>query len=146
VARKQVLSREQLIKAITALIDLAIESGREALIGEMLAGVSRKAPAKRVKIAPAREETKIANLELPLLSPQKRGARDRAPHGEIKATVNNAIYAHPQGIKRPEIVEYARDRLGVIVKPGSLKNAIRLLKADRAITNREGKWFPTHGE
>src|SRR5262249_34035972 len=134
-------SRDQLLRAFTVLLDAAIESGREQMRQEIY---ERVAPARQRQSRPATATAESAPIDFPLtnISPQKRGAQDRARHGAIKKAVEAAVKAHPEGISRPEIVRYAKDKLGVTIKAGSLKNAIRILKEDNLIHNRDRKWFP----
>jgi hypothetical protein len=129
-------TREQLVHAFASLLDEAIEIGRQGMLDELLAQVDKATSGggARAKAAVSHRQT---------VSPQKRGAQDRAAHGAIKGAVRDSIYAHPEGISRPDIVRYAQERLNVTIKEGSLKNAIRILKDEKEITNRERKWFPT---
>lgn len=131
------LTREQILKAVTHFIDEAFAAGREQMRQEILKQVAPQRERAIKAIQSAKELFDDTDL-----SPQKRGAQDRAEHGAIKKAVRDAIYAHPNGISRPQIVRYGRDKLDVIIKDGSLKNAIRILKAEKTIRNANRLWFP----
>lgn len=106
-------------------------TGRRSVVEGLLASVEKD------------NVPKTSGRALVTETPQKRGARNRAAHGAIKAAVREAIYAYPEeGVSRPGIVSYAAQRLGVTIKPGSLKQAIRILKAEGVITNANHMWFP----
>ena len=77
------------------------------------------------------------------MSPQKRGAQNRAPKGRIKGTVAEVIAKVPDaGITRSELRDEASRLLGAPIKEGSLKQALRLLREDGDIENRDQRWFP----
>ena len=131
-------SRAELLADLAALIDEAMEAGADALIADLQSKAQRIRPQPRQQQAAAPPRNGGHSM-----SPQKRGAQTRAGHGVIKDAVRVAIYANRDGISRPRIVRYALEELGVTVKDGSLKNAIRILKADGDIRNAKGEWFPT---
>ena len=78
-----------------------------------------------------------------LMSPQKRGAQNRAPKGLIKGTIRELIYSNPRGISREQIRTVAQTTKGLTIKDGSLKQGLRLLSKDGDIVNRHRMWFPT---
>ena len=76
------------------------------------------------------------------MSPQKRGAQNRAPKGRIKGAVAEVIARVPDaGITRAELRDEASKILGAPIKEGSLKQALRLLKDDGKIENRDLRWY-----
>ena len=77
------------------------------------------------------------------MSPQKRGAQNREKKGVVKGTIRTIIDNSPEGISRGKIREVAQTLFGLTIKDGSLKQGLRLLKADRKIENRDQLWFPT---
>jgi hypothetical protein len=77
------------------------------------------------------------------LSPQKRGAIGREPKGVVKGAIKDVIYANPQGITRSAIVLEAKTTKNLVIKDGSLRQGLRLLKKGNDIENRNGMWFPT---
>lgn len=77
------------------------------------------------------------------MSPQKRGAQNRAPKGRIKGTVGHVIIrAAGFGITRSDLRDEASKLLGEPIKEGSLKQALRLLREDGVIENRDLRWYP----
>jgi hypothetical protein len=77
------------------------------------------------------------------MSPQKRGAQNRAPKGRIKGTVAEVLAKVPDaGITRSELRDEASRLLGEPIKEGSLKQALRLLREGGDIENRDLRWYP----
>jgi hypothetical protein len=134
-------SKEELLATLSKIVDEAIALGRSetmSMLGRMIEDANQF-PGNTITIDAGKHSATF-------VSPQKRGARQRARHGAIKAAVEETINHHPNGIGRADIVKYARDHLGIIIKEGSLKNAIRILKSERTIYNKDAKWFPAHPE
>lgn len=85
-------------------------------------------------------------LQMPLagiMSPQKRGAANRAPKGVVKEAIRAAVYSNPRGVSRDGVRKYASVALGVPVKEGSLKQGLRLLSLAKEVENRDRLWYPT---
>jgi hypothetical protein len=78
------------------------------------------------------------------MSPQKRGAQNRAPKGLIKGTIKDLIYnAGPEGITAAQIRDVAKIHKGVTIKDGSMKQGLRLLQRANAIERKGTLYFPT---
>lgn len=80
-----------------------------------------------------------------LMSPQKRGAVNRAARGAVKQVVGMLIQDSPDGISREKIRQRAAfvNEGRFVLKEGSLKQALRLLRESGKIENRGRKWYPT---
>ena len=128
------ITKEQFAQTLATLVERAWESAREEMRVELLQ-----------KLSPPNQQTPIFRGTV-TPSPQKRGAQGRAEHGSIKKAVRRTVYDHPKGIKRADMFRYAREKLGVEVKSGSMKQAIRILRLAKDIHNRDGKWFPSRDE
>lgn len=128
------ITKEQFVHELAALVDKAWESAREEMRIELLQKLS----------PPSQQEPLFRGTVIS--SPQKRGAQGRAEHGSIKRAVRTTVYDHPKGIKRADMFRYAREKLGVEIKSGSMKQAIRILRLAKDIHNRDRKWFPSRDE
>jgi len=77
------------------------------------------------------------------MSPQKRGAQNRAPKGLIKGTIKDVIFnAGPEGITAAQIRDVAQISKGVTIKEGSMKQGLRLLQQNEAIERKGTSYFP----
>jgi len=76
------------------------------------------------------------------MSPQKRGAQNREKKGVVKNTIREIIYQNDGGTSREGIRRMAQAHKGLVIKEGSLKQALRLLQMAGEIENRDRLWFP----
>lgn len=141
------------IPLLHELWDRCEQETRDKIASELVRGItSGRMMGSLLQVQPARAAPQ-AGLGLPeppqkgsalsAMSPQKRGAQNRAPKGRIKGTVAEVIERVPDtGVTRSELRDEASKLLGKPIKEGSLKQALRLLREDGKIENRDQRWYP----
>ncbi len=127
-----------------ALLD-RIKDSLEPLIDTVWDASAAATRADMLRVLGAQTEPPNHLVPLPApppASPQKRGAANRLGRGRVKAAVHTIIQAEHDrgGATREEIRRKAPAFLGVPIKEGSLKQALRLLRKEKKIETRNSRW------
>lgn len=138
-----------LIPLLHELWDRCEAETREKVASDLVRGITSGRVFAMATSRPAPTPAPQAGLGLPdpvqpiPMSPQKRGAQNREAKGVVKGTIRAIIYEHPRGVSRAQIRALAAVERKLNIKPGSMKQGLRLLREENEIENRDGKWFPT---
>jgi hypothetical protein len=124
-----------------ALFNRTLEFGRRAGEQAAVQRIVRAATGQPQQTTlPLRHRERPAHI--PEAQPKIVQVKEKLPYGAKKASVLQAIQAHPQGIGTGEIPSYCKENLGLPLTYSQVVEAIKSLSDKEKIVSKDRKWFP----